>query len=215
VPLASLSNEWKFLPQHIVETAPTKLPSASPPVWCTCRPRIRLPVTGIEIEGFNWAGLDVQYPWEDAPRRGHHHLLTMKPFYIDRYPVTNAGFKKFLDAAQYHPQDDHNFLKTGATNLSGRWANKPVTWVSLEDARLMPLGRQAIAARVGMQYAAQGTDGRLYPWGNSWDERAVAAPYKGRDLPGPADVDAHPAAPVPSGDGHDRQHMAMDRRVRG
>jgi iron(II)-dependent oxidoreductase len=32
-------------------------------------------VTGIEIEGSNWIGLDVQYPWEDAPRRGHHHLL--------------------------------------------------------------------------------------------------------------------------------------------
>ena len=30
-------------------------------------------VSGIEIEGFNWIGVDVQYPWEDSPRRGHRH----------------------------------------------------------------------------------------------------------------------------------------------
>jgi len=42
------------------------------------------------------------------------------------------------------------------------------------------------------QYAAQGSDARLYPWGNSWDDDAVPNPYHGRDLPGPAEVDAHP-----------------------
>jgi formylglycine-generating enzyme required for sulfatase activity len=158
-------------------------------------------VTGIEIEGFNWIGLDVQYPWEDAPRRGHRHLLAMKPFCIDRYPVTNKEFKKFLDAAGYRPKDDHNFLRDwrGGTFPEG-WADKPVTWVSLEDAR-------AYAAWAGRrlphewewQYAAQGADGRLYPWGNSWDERAAPPPYQGRDLPGPADVNAHPAGASPFG----------------
>jgi len=196
VPLASLPHEWSFLPQHIVEIAPTRPPSGSPPGM------VRVPggpfdfeVAGIEIEGSNWIGLDVQYPWEDAPRRGHRHLLSMKPFYIDRYPVTNADFKKFLDATHYHPRDDHNFLKDWHNgNYPQGWANKPVTWVSLEDAR-------AYAAWAGKrlphewewQYAAQGADGRLYPWGKAWDARAVPAPYKGRDLPGPADVDAHPA----------------------
>ncbi|HTT65506.1 MAG TPA: formylglycine-generating enzyme family protein [Bryobacteraceae bacterium] len=196
VPLASLPHEWSFLPQHIVEIAPTRPPSGSPPGM------VRVPggpfdfeVAGIEIEGSNWIGLDVQYPWEDAPRRGHRHLLSMKPFYIDRYPVTNADFKKFLDATHYHPRDDHNFLKDWHNgNYPQGWANKPVTWVSLEDAR-------AYAAWAGKrlphewewQYAAQGADGRLYPWGKAWDARAVPTPYKGRDLPGPADVDAHPA----------------------
>ena len=35
----------------------------------------------------------------------------MKSFWIDKYPVTNAEFKKFLDAAHYHPKDDLNFLR--------------------------------------------------------------------------------------------------------
>ena len=33
-------------------------------------------VGGIEVEGDNDIGTDVQYPWENAPRR--HHMHTMK-----------------------------------------------------------------------------------------------------------------------------------------
>jgi len=202
VPLASLSHEWKFLPQHMVDIAPTR-PAASAPAGMVRVPagEFDFQVTGIEIEGDNWIGLDVQYPWEDAARRGHHHLLTMKSFYMDRYPVTNAEFKKFLNATNYHPRDDHNFLRDWRNGAYPEgWANKPVTWVSLEDAR-------AYAAWAGKrlphewewQYAAQGTDGRLYPWGNAWDAKAAATRYQGHDLPGPADVDAHPAGASPFG----------------
>ena len=202
VPFGSLPHEWKFLPQRMVEIPPTQ-PSPGSPAGMVPVPagEFDFQVSGIEIEGSNWIGLDVQYGWEDAPRRGHHHLLSMKPFYIDRYPVTNAGFKKFMAAAQYRPKDDHNFLKDWRQgSYPDGWGNKPVTWVSLEDAR-------AYAAWAGKrlphewewQYAAQGQDGRLYPWGPSWDQRAVPKPYQGRDLPGPADVDAHPAGASPFG----------------
>jgi len=202
VPLSSLSHEWKFLPQEIVEISPAKAPAGPPPGMVHVpAAEFDFQVTGIEIEGFNWIGVDVQYPWENAPRRGHHHRLSMKSFYIDRYPVTNAEFKKFLNATQYHPKDGHNFLKDwrNGTYPDG-WANKPVTWVSLEDARAYTAwaGRR-LPHEWEWQYAAQGTDGRLYPWGNSWDERAAPKPYKGRDLPGPADVDAHPAGASPFG----------------
>ena len=202
VPLATLSHEWKFLPQHIVDIAPTHRVSTAPPGM------LRIPagdfdfqVTGIEIEGFNWKGLDVQYPWEDAPRRGHHHRMHVAPFYIGRYPVTNAEFKKFLDATQYRPRDSHNFLRDWRNgNYPEGWANKPVTWVSLEDARAYTAwAGQRLPHEWEWQYAAQGTDGRLYPWGNAWDERAVPTAYGGRDLPGPANVDAHPGGASPFG----------------
>ena len=201
-PLKSLSREWHFLPQQMVEIPPTK-PAASAPAGMVKIPagEFNFEVSGIEIEGSNWEGVDFEYPWENSPRRGHHRRLAMKPFYIDKYPVTNAAFKKFLDAASYHPKDDHNFLrdwKNGAPPPG--WENKPVTWVSLEDAR-------AYAAWAGKrlphesewQYAAQGTDGRLYPWGNDWNDQAVPAPDKGRDLVPPADVDAHPKGASPFG----------------
>ncbi|HMD84237.1 MAG TPA: formylglycine-generating enzyme family protein, partial [Terriglobia bacterium] len=135
--LQEFSHQWKSLPQQIVAIAAAK-PAATAPAGMVQIPgaNFQFRVSGIEIEGDNDIGVDVQYPWEDAPRRHHLKTLDMKPFYIDKFPVTNAEFKKFVDATHYHPTDDHNFLrdwKNGAYHEG--WANKPVTWVSLDDAR--------------------------------------------------------------------------------
>jgi iron(II)-dependent oxidoreductase len=200
--LREYSHEWKFLPQQIVAIAPTK-PSATAPEGMVRIPGVNFEfrVSGIEIEGGNDVGVDVQYPWEDAPRRHHLKTLEMKPFYIDKFPVTNAEFKKFVDATRYHPKDDHNFLRdwTNGSYPEG-WANKPVTWVSLEDAR-------AYAAWAGKrlphewewQYAAQGTDNRLYPWGNQWNAAAVPTPETRRVMRPPTDVGAYPQGASPFG----------------
>jgi len=201
-PLASYSNVWKALPQKLVEIVPTAPASSAP------EGMIRIPagdflfkVEGIEIEGSNDAGVDVQYPWEPDARRFHEHSMTLRSFYIDKYSVTNAQFKKFLDASHYRPKDDLNFLRDwkNGTFAEG-WANKPVTWVSQEDAR-------AYAAWAGKrlprewewQYGAQGTDGRIYPWGNGWQPAAVPAPQTGRTMAGPDNVDAHPGGASPFG----------------
>jgi formylglycine-generating enzyme required for sulfatase activity len=151
-------------------------------------------VSGIEIEGGNDPGVDVQYPWEQTPRRFHDHGMHLKSFFIDRTPVTNAEFKEFLVKSNYRPQDDHNFLRDwkDRTYPAG-WENKPVTWVSIEDAR-------AFAAWAGKrlphewewQYAAQSTDGRLYPWGNEWKADAVPAVDHERALRPPSSADAFP-----------------------
>jgi formylglycine-generating enzyme required for sulfatase activity len=200
--LQDYSHEWKFLPQQAVAIAPTK-PAAAAPAGMVRIPggKFEFRISGIEIEGSNDVGVDVQYHWEDSPRRHHLKTMQMRPFYIDKFPVTNAEFKKFVDAAHYHPADDHNFLrdwKNGA--YPEGWANKPVTWVSIEDAR-------AYAAWAGKrlprewewQYAAQGTDGRLYPWGNEWIAAAVQPVEKGRVMGVPSDVDAYPQGASPFG----------------
>ncbi len=201
-PLSSYSAEWKVLPQKQVEIRPTA-PSASAPEGMVKIPAadFLFQVEGIEIEGSNDIGVDVQYPWEPTPRRFHEHRIQVAAFFVDRYPVTNAQFKKFLDATHYRPQDDLNFLRdwSNGTYPSG-WANKPVTWVSQEDAR-------AYAAWAGKrlphewewQYAAQGADGRAYPWGDDWRPDAAPTPQKSRTMAGPAEVDAHPAGASPFG----------------
>lgn len=201
-PLSSYSTEWTFAPQKMVPSEKTSPASTAPDGM------IRIPagdfifkVDGIELEGFNDVGVDVQYPWEDSPRRHHLHRLHIDSFWIDRYPVTNAEFKKFLDATHYHPKDDLNFLRDWQNGTyPSVWDRKPVTWVSLEDAR-------AYAAWAGKrlphewewQYASQGGDARLYPWGNSWDTAAVPVPEKGRKLRGPDPVDDHPKGASPFG----------------
>jgi formylglycine-generating enzyme required for sulfatase activity len=201
-PLNSYSRDWQPVPQQIVEIAATK-PASSVP-----ENMVRIPegdfdfaVSGIEIEGGNDPGVDVQYPWEDLPRRSHFHRMHVKSFYIDRTPVTNAEFKKFLDASHYRPADDLNFLRDwkNGTYPAG-WENKPVTWVSIEDAR-------AYAAWAGKrlphewewQYAAQGTDGRPYPWGTNWDAAAVPPVDHGPAMHVLSDVGAFPKGASPLG----------------
>jgi len=194
-PLASYSHEWKVLPQQIVPIQPTKTTTHAPAGM------VKIPeadflfkVAGIEIEGFNDIGVDVQYPWEDSPRRFHEHPMHINSFYIDQYPVTNAEFKKFLDSTHYHPKDDLNFLRDWKEgNYPNGWENKPVTWVSQEDARAYASwAGKRLPHEWEWQYAAQSADGRLYPWGNTWDESAVPAPDKSRTMRGPDRVDAHP-----------------------
>ncbi len=201
-PLRSFSDVWKPVNQQLTAIAKTAAPSAPP------ADMIKVPaadysfkVDGIELEGFNDIGVDVQYPWEDSPRRHHLSTVHIDSFWIDKFPVTNAQFKKFIDATNYHPKDDLNFLRnwSGGTFPSGQ-ENVPVTWVSREDA-------EAYAAWAGKrlphewewQYAAQGTDGRIYPWGNSWDATKVPVPDKGRTLTGADKVDAHPSGASPFG----------------
>jgi formylglycine-generating enzyme required for sulfatase activity len=200
--LQDFSHDWKFLPQQIVEIVPTK-PAATTPAGMVRIPggKFDFRVSGIEIEGENDIGVDAQYPWEDSPRRRHAKALEIKPFYIDKFPVTNAEFKKFLDATHYRPKDDRSFLREwrNGTYPEG-WANKPVTWVALEDARAYATwAGKRLPHDWEWQYAAQGTDGRLYPWGNEWNVAAVPPAEKGRVMRAPSDVDAYPKGASPFG----------------
>ena len=119
-------------------------------------------VGGLEIEGGNDEGVDVQYPWESSARRFHTQAMHIASFRMDRYPVSNAEFKEFMTATSYHPADDHNFLRDwkGGTYPAG-WGKKPVTWVSIEDARAYAKwAGKRLPHEWEWQYAAQGTDGR-------------------------------------------------------
>jgi formylglycine-generating enzyme required for sulfatase activity len=198
-PLSSYSHEWTHLPQKLVDIPPTK------PVGSAPEGMIRVDggaynfkVEGIEIEGTDDVGVDVQYPWEDSPRRFHEHPMEIKPFYIDKYPITNAQFRKFLDASHYHPKDDLNFLKDWKDGTFPEGAgNRPVTWVSLEDAReYAKWAGKRLPHEWEWQYAAQGSDGRLYPWGNcDWQPQPTRA---GAAAPAAFNPQNPPAPPGPN-----------------
>ncbi|HEY1849164.1 MAG TPA: SUMF1/EgtB/PvdO family nonheme iron enzyme, partial [Opitutaceae bacterium] len=201
-PLASRPSDWHFAPQRLVDQVPPT------PVKATPAGMIRIPggdflfrVNGIEIEGENRVGIDVQYPWEDSPRRQHYHRMAIRPFLIDRYPVTNAQFKAFVDAARYVPADSHNFLRQWAAGApKAGEETDPVTWVSIEDARAYARwAGKRLPREWEWQFAAQGPDGRAYPWGNDWIESAAPKPYLGHDLPAPSAVGSHPAGASPFG----------------
>jgi formylglycine-generating enzyme required for sulfatase activity len=201
-PLAGFSHEHTILPQSIV-AIPYTVPAAEPPAGM-----IKIPggefvfrVQGTEIEGDANPGVDVQYPWEDSPRRFHEEKMQVAPFFIDKFPVTNAEFKQFLDATRYAPADPINFLRDWKNgSFPQGWDNRPVTWVSLEDARAYAKwAGKRLPHEWEWQLAAQGTDARIYPWGNLWQTSNVPTPATGRTMPGPDPVDAHPQGASPYG----------------
>ncbi len=201
-PLSSFSRQWKTLPQTQVAITPTS-PAVheQPGMIRISAADYTFEVVGVEIEGTNDEGVDVQYPWESSARRYHSQRLHIPAFWIDKYPVTNADFKQFLEATHYRPADDHNFLRdwTNGSYPEG-WAHKPVTWVSLEDARAYAKwAGKRLPHEWEWQYAAQGLDGRIYPWGNQWQDDAVPKPDSGRDMTSATDVGSHPKGASPFG----------------
>ena len=205
-PLASYSQGWKAVPQILVDT-PASGTAPTPP-----ERMVRIPggdydfqVSGIEIEGGNDPGVDVQYPWEDSPRRYHRHRMQIHSFYIDRTPVTNAEFADFLNATHYHPKDDHNFLRAWIDGKYPQgWEIKPVTWVSIEDARAYASwGHKRLPHEWEWQYAAQSSpqsnDGRAFPWGNDWNPEVLPPVDAGPALHPMADVTAFQKGASPFG----------------
>jgi formylglycine-generating enzyme required for sulfatase activity len=74
--------------------------------------------------------------------------MTVAPFAIDKYPITNQQYKQYMDRSGYRPVDGHNFLRRWTSNAktdrsifgyarAPREADleKPVTHVSLKEAR--------------------------------------------------------------------------------
>jgi gamma-glutamyl hercynylcysteine S-oxide synthase len=201
-PLSQFKGKWQPLLQKMVEVTRITFDTAPEDMVEIPGGDFEFQVTGTEIEGEDAIGVDVQYPWEDAPRRAHTRInIKMDSYYIDKTPVTNAQFKKFLDNTNYHPADDENFLKDWKNGLyPAGWDNKPVTWVSLDDARAYAAwAHKRLPHEWEWQYAAQGKDGRLYPWGETWDPNRVPAPNKTRALTSPDDVNAHPDGASPFG----------------
>ncbi|SEW42877.1 formylglycine-generating enzyme family protein [Chitinophaga arvensicola] len=157
---------------------------------------------GVMIEGNELPeAIGVQYPWESHPQRVHRHGMKLPAFYMDVYPVTNRQYKQFVQATGYHPADDHHFLKDWQHgNYPDGWAEKPVTWVSIEDARAYATwAGKRLPHEWEWQYAAQGTDNRQYPWGQEADSLRIPVPDTTRERRPPTNVNAYPAGAGPFG----------------
>ena len=53
------------------------------------------------IEGDTDQGVDVQFSFENTPRKVHSGIVKVPTLWVDKYPVTNDKFAKFLEIRKY------------------------------------------------------------------------------------------------------------------
>jgi formylglycine-generating enzyme required for sulfatase activity len=111
------------------------------------------------------------------PNHQPEHRVSVADFYIDRWPVTNAEYKKFVDATgRGVPNYDVSWCDTHEYNWDPRTrmyppdkADHPVVLVTWDDAMAYAAwAGKRLATEAEWERAARGLNGRRYPWGNEF-----------------------------------------------
>lgn len=132
---------------------------------------------------------------EKNPRRA----VEVEEFYIDKYPVTNAQFREFLDETGYEPEQVQNFLEHWANQqIPDGKENHPVIFVSQLDAQAYAAWMdKALPTEEEWEKAARGLEARQYPWGNTFDaEKCNSRESEKQDT---TPIDFYPAGASPFG----------------
>lgn len=109
---------------------------------------------------------------------GPEHKVTLKAFYIDQYEVTNAQYKKFIDATG-HKSPQH-FENRGYPH--GK-VDHPVVFVSWTDAEeYCAWAGKRLPTDEEWEKAARGSDGRNFPYGNEFDFNKSNGPVRWAQL---------------------------------
>jgi iron(II)-dependent oxidoreductase len=113
-------------------------------------------------EMFKGTGFEKKWLEWETPQR----TVYLDAFEIDRYPVTNAEYKAFVDVKGHRPPPHWQ----GKDYPSDK-ANHPVVNVSWLDAKAYAdWAGKRLPTEAEWERAARGSDGRLWPWGDDWKE---------------------------------------------
>lgn len=137
------------------------------------------------------------------------HRVELPAFEIDRFPVTNESFARFLDAvgpfnARGERLFDFDDPDARIHRVHGRWRADPgyerhpvveVTWAGARD--YCAWRGKRLPTEAEWEKAARGTDGRTYPWGDSPPDASRARYAAGWNETAP--VGTHPAGASPYG----------------
>ncbi len=143
----------------------------------------------------------------EADERPQHRLV-LNAFHVDKYEVTNGQYRQFLSTVR---EGGHSSCDPGEPNgkdhtpdaSSWNWGTlsgveQPVVNVDWYDAAAYcARAGKRLPTEAAWEKAARGTDGRIYPWGGSWDaSRANSSVARLRST---VDVGSYPDGASPYG----------------
>jgi formylglycine-generating enzyme required for sulfatase activity len=138
--------------------APTCDPAVGKP--CT-RPTDGMAMVYVPAGEFTMGSLkdDPEARRDEMPQ----HIVYLDAFWIDRTEVTNAQYRRCVEAGTCREPGCWDQAKFNA-------ADQPVVCVDWWDAQsyCQWVGAQ-LPTEAQWEKAARGTDGRRYPWGDEWD----------------------------------------------
>jgi formylglycine-generating enzyme required for sulfatase activity len=111
------------------------------------------------------------------PSHQPEHKVHIADFYIDRWPVTNAEYKKFIDDTGHHvPNYEVSWCDTGPYNWDPQTrmypegkAEHPVVLVTWEDAMAYSAwAGKRLPTEAEWERVARGLHDWRYPWGNEF-----------------------------------------------
>ena len=128
---------------------------------------------------------------DGAPRH-----VEVRPFLIDKSPVTCGEYARFCKATGHVPPPSWMGNEPPSDAI-----DRPVVEVGPDDAfAYARWADKRLPTEVEWELAARGFDGRLWPWGHDFDERVAGAAWKRPwSARRPARVTDHPAAISPFG----------------
>jgi len=102
---------------------------------------------------------------------GPAHSSSVKPFFIDIHEVSRAKYADFVRATRHTPPAGWS-----SANFPAGTGNLPVTGVNWYDAQAYAeWAGKRLPTEHEWEFAARGTDGRRYTWGDAWRSRAANA----------------------------------------
>jgi len=121
------------------------------------------------------------------------HAIDLPGFYIDKYEVSVADYRRFVEATNRPMPVSWN---TGA--MRPEHPAIGVTWV--DAMAYAKWAGKRLPTEAEWEKAARGTDGFTYPWGSAWEEgKCNAAGVKSDRYRTLAPVTAFPQSPSPFG----------------